>query len=166
MLLESGEAIPDKSRAAVALKHMRFTKLRLTIAPPSPATASGLFDDACQKAAVKWILEAAWPFVRGHPVELSGFVKTSQKVAFEEKCQAARTDFEEWKKGNVDAGLAEENLAEYLQELDEDGGVLVDDEKRAEVEKLKEAEKGTFKHPQLQCRCKVRCSLRHWSTDD
>lgn len=166
VLLENGEAVADKSRAAIALKHMQFTKLRLTIAPPSTTTTSGMFDGACQKAAVEWILQAAWPFVRGHSVELSGFVKTSQKVAFQEKCQAARTDFEEWKKGNKDAGLTEGTLAEYVQELDEDDGVIVDDEKRATMEKMKEAEKGMVEHPQLHCRCKVRCSLRTWTADD
>ena len=150
----------------MALKHMKLTRLRLTIAPPSTTTASGMFDGACQKAAVEWILDAAWPFVRGHLVELSGFVKTSQKAAFEAKCDATRTDFEMWQKENVDAGLAEGSLAEYLQEVDQDGGVIVDDEKRAKMEELEEANKGTTHDPQLLCCCKVPCTLSKWTADD
>jgi hypothetical protein len=166
VLLENGDAVAHKSRAALALRHMKLTRLRLTIAPPSTTTASGMFDGACQKAAVEWILEAAWPFVRGHPVELSGFVKTSQKETFEAKCDAARTDFEMWHKDNVDAGLAERSLVEYHQEVDEDGGVLVDDEKRAQMEELEEANRGTIRNPQLHCSCKVCCTSNRWTADD
>ena len=157
---DNGDVVAHRSRAAMALKHMELTKLRLTIAPPSAATNTGTFDGACQKAAVEWILKAAWPFVRGHPVELTGFVKTSQKAAFEEKCEATRADFEEWKKGNTAAGLPEGSLTEYLQEIDEDGGVLLDEEKGAQKEEHK------VEHPELHCRCKVRCTLRQWTADD
>lgn len=100
----------------------------------------------------KFLQHAAWPFVRGQPVEMGGYVKTSQKLAFEGKCRAIREDFAEWKKGNIAAGQSEGSWEEYLREVDHNGGVRLN--KPEDVIKDE------------ACHCTVRCTSVVWSAED
>ena len=64
-----GKNLP--SRAAGGLRHMKLDRLELRVAAPSITTETRWLDAACQKTVVDWILDAAWPLVRGHPVEVT-----------------------------------------------------------------------------------------------
>jgi hypothetical protein len=83
---------------------------------------------------------------------MGGYVKTSQKLAFEGKCRAIREDFAEWKKGNIAAGQSEGSWEEYLREVDHNGGVRLN--KPEDVIKDE------------ACHCTVRCTSVVWSAED
>jgi hypothetical protein len=152
IILPTGEISHSQSPAALALKSMQLSCLKLTITAPSDTTVNGLDPDACNKVEMKFLQHAAWPFVRGQPVELGGYVKTSQKLAFEGKCKAIREDFQTWKKGNIAAGQCEGSWDEYLYEVDHDGGVLLN------------KPNGAFNDE--ECHCTVRCTSGRWDPDD
>ena len=158
-----GEIVPDRSHGALALRRMRLTRLELTFAPPSFTTGSGIFDGACQKAVVKGIVDLAWPFIHGHPVQLSGFIKTSQKAAIDATCNLERHRFELWRNQRAAAELGEGWLSDWDDEDDdEDGGVMLDGTMPETVAARTEG----MSVSSLRCRCKVRCSLRHWTPED
>ena len=168
---KSGLVIPGGSPEALALRQMKLNRLLLTIQAPSFTTASGRFDGACQKTAVDLILDAAWPFVRGHPVQLAGYVKRTQKNAFEAKCLVERKKFELWQKQRLAIRLSEGDLRGYYDELDEeDGGVILDEKTRALDEALKdeivEVEKAEEEETSLTCKCRVPCTPKHWTPED
>ncbi|TKA23279.1 hypothetical protein B0A50_07336 [Salinomyces thailandicus] len=115
------------SRFVGALHTMELHRLAIDIAPPSLTTESPWFDGVCQKIVAGWILEAAWPWVRGHPVEVTGYVKSFQKQAFEARAVAERQQIENWKVCGRELGLGEGTMQEYYEELDEEeGGVSLD----------------------------------------
>ena len=104
----------------------RMTRLkRLTLVMPTPADLIDIpWTNGCQKKMVDWILEVAWPFVKGQNVFVEGFVRTEQKATFE---AMARKEFERrrrWEDLREVLGL-EADDGEDGSDL-EDGGVKLD----------------------------------------
>ena len=163
--LSDGEKVPDRSAAAMALRHMRLNRLKLSFAPPSLTTGTGMFDGACQKPAVNMIIDQAWPFINGHPVELGGYVKSSQKAAIEAAFVEERKKIELWQKQRLAAGLEEGGLCDYDEELDtEDGGVLLDE--KATLPDAANIAVDSTSSASLVCNCQVKCSFECWTPDD
>ena len=167
---EDGKQIIVCTRQAYALRCMKLNRLELQITAPSMTNESGWLDGACQKTVVDWILDRAWPLVRGHPVQVTGFVKTRQKAAFEAACLVERKRVEIWKKQKVAAGVCEDlELSEYDRELDdEDGGVILNE--RARDVMAKEGKGGAgfveiTEHTPI-CRCTVPCTVEHWTPEE
>lgn len=164
-----GSFLKTASPSAEGLKHMELNRLTLTLVQPSPYNKSGKFNE-CPKLVVDWLTKIAWPFVRGHAVELRGdYIKTAQKVEFESRCKALREAFEAWKGFKDVDGKSERKVAEFLQEIDgagdeDDGGVLLDEEKRQQDRVL--TMPGPKDVPDLRCHCKVPCSTVTWTDDD
>ena len=118
------------SSAARAMRGLELDKLELRIAAPSLNTDSQWLDGACNKTVVDRIFHVAWPWIRGHPVEITGLVKTSQKAAFEAACLKERHLFGLWQKQNLAVGGNADGLKEYDEWLKEmegpDGGVRLE----------------------------------------
>ncbi|KAK3057920.1 hypothetical protein LTR09_000996 [Extremus antarcticus] len=129
MLLKGSIALTRLSFAARALRTMDLSKLVLDINPATLLTSTHRFEGMCQKIVVDWILEMAWPSVRGHPVVVQGYVKTEQKKQFEAACKAAKKDFKMWQKQMIAIRLGEGCLRGYdmwVKEMkEEDGGVAM-----------------------------------------
>ncbi|KAK5171926.1 uncharacterized protein LTR77_003563 [Saxophila tyrrhenica] len=159
-------------QAATTLRNMRLSKLRLRIAEPRPVTADERFDGACQKTVVDWILEAAWPTVRGHPVELAGYVKARQKRAFEAACKAERKKFDVWQKQRMAVGDEEgswDDYDEWLEQVgdDEGGGVMLAETTMViQEDELFAAGRVKISAERPLCLCKVHCAVECWSADD
>lgn len=170
-LRSSGVVIPGGSREALALRRMKLSRIQLVIQPPSFTTASGVFDGACQKAAVEWILRAARPFIRGHPVRLDGYIKTSQKTVYEAAYLVERKRVELWQQQRATFGVPEGDLKDYDEELnEEDGGVILDERirslDRALREEMAEAEEENVSVAPLECHCRVKCTPGFWTPED
>ncbi|KAK5104850.1 hypothetical protein LTR62_002776 [Meristemomyces frigidus] len=119
------------SRRVRALRRMELTSLTLRVARPSWSTENDDFDGACQLEVVKWLQESALPWVRGHPVTVTGYIKDAQKVPFEEACRAEQKRFGLWRKQKDAVDGTVGNLVEYDEWADMvdgevDGGVRVD----------------------------------------
>ena len=82
-------------------------------------------------------------------MELGGYVKTTQKLAFEEKCKAIREEFQTWKNNNVANGHSGGSWDDFLYEVDHEGGVLLNQPSGDEA-----------------CHCTVRCTSGVWSAED
>ncbi|GAB7358541.1 hypothetical protein MBLNU230_g2603t1 [Neophaeotheca triangularis] len=112
----------------------RFTEIDLNTLEINFRSQGGYCEDeffhgACQTTMVALILKAAWPFIRGQPVKLTGHIKKSQKLEFEETNHALRKKIGMWQKFNVEMGYAKGSIKKYFAELDvEEGGVLLDTE--------------------------------------
>jgi len=148
------------SRSARALRKMDLDLLELSFVPPSLCTKSTLLDSACQKTVVAWILQAAWQWVKGHPVVVRGYIKTRQKVAFDAACAVERRRFELWYRV-VEATTRDlEKYDQWLEEVrdDDDGGVSLTD-KRSEHKNAMVLEEVVLPP---RCRCVVRCSEKTW----
>ena len=153
------------SSAAYNLRKLKLTRLNLNIAPPSPVTASDWLDGACQKTVVDWILAAAWPFVRGHPITVKGFIKTNQKVEFELAAEEQQEIYEVWSKLKMAADGDEGTLANYDEccgDDDEEGGLVVVD--RPSVKIFEPAEAIITERKPL-CLCRVPCTTETWDPD-
>jgi hypothetical protein len=176
------------SSAAMRLRKMTLSKLRITIAAPSFYTARERFDGACQKVVVDWIFEAAFCSVRGHAVEVNGFVKAAQKAAFEAACGEEKKRFEMWQKQRVAIGKSEgsfkawdDELAEHEHDGDcEDGesqaagkgGVALgeaagDTVTEGKVVGLEMFKPGTVEIMEARpvCLCKVLCTEEDWTAE-
>lgn len=156
-------------RIIQALRKMTLNHLELSIAPPSLRTESTWADGACQSIVVDWILEAAWPWVRGHPVKVTGYVKSKQKVAFEALCLVEKRAVEVMRGHRIALGLTEGTLEEYDEWLecleDDDGGVRLDG-KDHHPTVAKEGMQGTGdRELPPQCRCVVPCTQASWDPD-
>lgn len=88
---------------------------------PEPAylTRLALLEPLCQKKTIDAILDAAWPYLRGQPVTLGGYVKDDQKKTFEAKAAAAHAQ----RKKLQAAGINDDDLDANANEA---GGVLLD----------------------------------------
>lgn len=152
------------SKFAGSIGLFKLNKLRLSFGPPSCTTGSGIFDGACQKKVVDVLLELAWPFVRGHPVKLSGFVKDFQKTTFEAACLVERKKYEAWQQQRAAAGLDEGYVRNYQEEIDEEeGGVMLN----GSVNEVVVASTTTeLTAASMRCRCRVRCSKGPWTAGD
>ncbi|UJO11922.1 hypothetical protein CLAFUW4_02173 [Fulvia fulva] len=149
--------------AAYALRNLDLKLLTLRIAEPetynsrSPSGGRKTVT-SCQKKAVKYILRTAYPFVKGHPVEIEGFVARKQKERFEGAMRGKRDEFERWRE--IGDG------AEGLREWDEDeGGVELEDGEGAGAGEGEEGEDVVEKTREWppRCRCKVHCGeIRDW----
>ncbi|KAK3722926.1 hypothetical protein LTR37_002071 [Vermiconidia calcicola] len=163
---ENGER-REPSRASKALRRMNINRLELKFAPPSAVTASDWLDGACQKTVVDWILEAAWPAICGHPVQISGYVKNLQKRAFEASCLVERKRFEFWQGQNLAAGgdVGElEDYDEWLAEMtSEEGGVRLDGK---DVEVTFEVGLTTVTEWTPVCLCKTACMGGQWDPEE
>lgn len=157
------------STAAKVLRKMTLNRLELSFNPPSKNPESTLIDGACQKTVVNWILTAAWPWVRGHPVMVTGSVKTKQKAAFEASCSVERKRLEVWRKYRLAAGFTEGTLEEYDEWVkwaddDDDGGGIVLDERGRGMEMGRPPSISVVEVPPV-CRCFPPCTLDTWTAD-
>ncbi|KAK5123409.1 hypothetical protein LTR85_002841 [Meristemomyces frigidus] len=158
------ELVYPTSRSARALRQLSLTRLVLFLAPPSLTTETRRTDGACQQTVVDWILEAAWTWVRGHPVTVTGYVKSKQKVAFEATCSTERKSFELWQRQRLAVGLTEGTLEEYDEwQDDEDGGVRLDGSVEGTGGKSVRDD-GPMELPPI-CRCLVPCTVKEWNAD-
>nr|OQO08735.1 hypothetical protein B0A51_17884 [Rachicladosporium sp. CCFEE 5018] len=155
------------------LRNMQLTSLELRFVPPGTTTSWKWLDEACQETVVGWILEVAWEHVKGHPVALTGYIKTVQNVAFEGANAAWKAA---WKTKREQYGLLASTLKlldydEWLSGADEDeddGGVRlqIDTESEVKVEEITEYD-GQIESWDLpaRCSCKVRCAQDTWDPD-
>ncbi|EME48422.1 hypothetical protein DOTSEDRAFT_18956 [Dothistroma septosporum NZE10] len=153
------DAIYDAKPAVYCLRELDLKLLTIRIGPPiTYRTIYGSNTTSCQKKAVKHILRAAYPWVKGHPVEVIGFIVSKQKFIYESKMKERRQEFEIWRQ--TGGGT--------LREWDEDeGGVPVGDdgdtgEKELEVEMQRER-LGVEWPP--RCRCRVHCGKIKWTSE-
>lgn len=154
---------------AKALRGMQLKHLMLRIARPSLITGSVIFDGACQKVATGWILSAAWPWVKGHAVEIAGYVKRQQKAEFEAACLSVKGRFEQWNRLRVDVGHPEGSLADYDEWMvwvdgEEDRGVRVIEEPSQEVQRFEpDCQVGELPP---RCECGTPCTAQEWTEED
>ncbi|KAK0252508.1 hypothetical protein LTR91_004935 [Friedmanniomyces endolithicus] len=159
---------------AKALRGMQLKHLMLRFTPPSSITGSVIFDGACQRVATGWILAAAWPYVKGHPVAIGGFVKRQQKAEFEAACLDVKERFEQWNRLRVAVGHPEGSLADYDEWVDwvedgeveeeEEGGVRVIEEPREDVRRfVPDCQVGKLPP---RCECDTPCAAEEWTDED
>lgn len=147
---------------ALALRSMKLNTLRLTIAAPSLTTKSGKFDGACQKIAVDMIMDAAWPIIRGHPLELRGYVKDFQRKIYEARDVLERKRIQAWQKKRATWGLSEGSPEEYDEDMEDDevGGVFLNGSRpEIEPEEMPDVEWN------LECRCDPKCREETWTAE-
>ncbi|KAK6438834.1 hypothetical protein LTR95_004969, partial [Oleoguttula sp. CCFEE 5521] len=155
------------------LRSMQLTSLELRFVPPGTTTSWNWLDEACQKTVVGWILEAAWEHVKGHPVMLSGYIKTAQKTAFEGANAAWKAAYETKRKryGLPISTLKVLDYDEWLSGADEDvdgGGIRLqtETERGGKVEEVTEYDGAIESHDlPARCSCKVRCAQETWNPD-
>ncbi|KAK1028887.1 hypothetical protein LTS16_020191 [Friedmanniomyces endolithicus] len=153
---------------AKALRGMQLKHVMLRIAAPSLITGSVIFDGACQRVATGWILAAAWPVVKGHPVEIAGFVKRQQRVEFEAACLVVKKGFEQWNGLRVAVGHPEGSLGDYDEWVDwvegeDDGGVRVVEEPSQEAQRfVPDCQVGELPP---RCECGLPCTAREWTEE-
>lgn len=170
------EGRPDKERvffyrSAMMLRKMKLTRLRLVFAAPSCTTRTGWFDGSCQKAVVQIILEDAWDWVKGHPLELGGFIKRRQKEIWETACREERKKFLTWRAQTMAAGGGDNGT---LEEYDlwthdfweEDGGVFVDGVANDDVEDAANGLVEDGDSYSFDCSCRVPCAEEEWDPED
>ncbi|CAK4031603.1 Hypothetical predicted protein [Lecanosticta acicola] len=152
-------------RAVGTLREMELKELRLHIHRPQRASPHTLTDYACQKIACDWIFEAAFDWIKGHPVELTGWIKTRQKQAFEAKLAEARAEYLAW--CGEWSGYSETTLVEWDEyEYQEDGGVMVDGRQKAELTESKWPRVRRVERDDPICFCAVSCDMENWTADD
>jgi len=162
-----------------ALREMRLATLEIEIAAPSNVAEEAWLDSACQRSICGWIFEAMWPAVKGHPFSFTGYIKDSQKAAFEAYGAQESEVVAEWQRRRVDWGFDKGTLSQYDEfvegwESDGPGGVRLDgregegDEwmtKRPEVrEDVKDGSQNIPGAP--ICFCRTVCSAENWSFQD
>lgn len=155
----------EPEMSAFMLRKMKLTELTLTMPTPLSASDCKWLQRSCQKTAVDWILESAWPWVKGHPVKLQGSVKTRQRDEFLEKCAAEHAEYLKWCKWKP-LGYSKGTLEEYDDEWVtlEDGGVSLEHQEPSEGREG-EVPKETPKELPPVCRCSLPC-WEHWTPDD
>lgn len=149
--------------AVGALREMRLKEFKFFINCPQRVSCSNLTDDACQRVMCDWIFEAAYDWLKGHPVHVAGWIKTSQKDAFQQKLDDARKEFLDWCRWSGYECVAPMEWDEY--EYQEDGGVRVDDASELEKES---------KWPRVRiverewpvCQCNWKCDMASWTAED
>ena len=100
--------------------------------------------------------------MRGHPVTVTGYVKTSQKEAFEAQIADERKKIDRWQRQVGALGLGEASMQDYYEWLDEqEGGVLLSGEPSGDIEAKAAAEDW----PPV-CRCANECAQESWTADD
>lgn len=158
-------------RMAEGLQKMRLNSLDLIVSTPSSTTGHGCFEGACQKTMVEWLLEAAWPIVRGQPIKVNGYIKAQQKATFEAASLVDRKRYEAWQGTVTAAGLDTSSWSyhEWLsdEECEEDGGMRLDGvpvqaSKTAHVRE----DDGRAKLMPPTCLCQPQFTLDTWSTED
>lgn len=142
------------SRARVCFWDMKLLSLNLAMPLPFALTDWAGGEHDCQRKVVDLMLEAAWPFVRGQPVTVTGYAKSDQKAAFEKKAAQA---YEERHRADQEGSQACDD--------DEDGGVKLDGSETVEVEQSLELEHVISANLPLTCQCKRSC-IDDWSPDD
>jgi hypothetical protein len=113
------------------LRHAPLKSLAFYFGPPSLIAEEEVLEGACQIKAVDLIMTVAWPSVRGHHVELQGFVKDKQKFAIEKAARIEEDKFKQWAAVVKAATGAVSTLADYdefesAMLADEPGGVRLD----------------------------------------
>ncbi|KAI9660422.1 MAG: hypothetical protein M1821_009772 [Bathelium mastoideum] len=78
------------SPAATYLRQLQLDKLELHIDHPAHMRHCDWLNGGCHETVVEWILAAAFPYIKNHPVKLTGYVKDSVKTSFMEKIEAAQ----------------------------------------------------------------------------
>ncbi|KAF2172159.1 hypothetical protein M409DRAFT_17399 [Zasmidium cellare ATCC 36951] len=151
------------SQAARLLRGMKLKQLTLSIAMTDTPMLSPFgrheWHKPCQKIAVDWILECAWPWMKGHPVTVQGGVKTRQKENFMKKVTDERERYLKWRRTML-LGDEEGTLTEYYEWLDEKGGEPIDgQESHDDVELVPE------KQNLPPCSCTPPC-YEKWTPED
>ena len=156
------------SRARPLFQQLKLQSLELRMPHPSSTCDVSLLDDGCQKKAVDLILEAAWPYVKGQPITVTGYVKKSQKRAYESMAKKAIRE----KDRMESLGLIWDGETEDETDKDVGGGVMLDGSGavKGELSMLAMAtEKGQREHVvevvlPLVCECETSC-LEDWSPE-
>lgn len=158
-----GKKTDSQYRTAQALEELRLNRLELCFAAPTVLAPRGEFDGVCQKNTVDKILSLAWSIIRGHPVKLSGYIKNSQKAMYEAVHLVERKKFEMWQKYRVSNGEQEGRVKEYHEEIDEEeGGVLLNEKAREEQARILTED---FRFVSEHCFCNIPCTKETWTNE-
>lgn len=111
--------------SVLAIRVMPLSHLELIMPPPKEMLDISWLDGGCQKTVVEWILDAAWPYIKGQPIILKGYVKRTQKLAFDEKVRQARKDRLWWAELREKMGLGVGDGSDGTDETG--GGVKIDE---------------------------------------
>lgn len=155
------EIFYEPRSAAHVLQQLQLDRLEINFAAPSATTSVDWLDNACQKTAVDWILDEGWPFIRGHPTKLTGYVKRSSRALFEARRVEETERIELWQSQRAAAGAVKGDTRGYYAELDEEeGGVSLDQAKAAK----KSMKREQVKLYPLTCYCRRRCEFKRWTS--
>lgn len=147
--------------------------LEIHIQAPSRIAEKSWLQGACQKKAVKMIIEAALPSIRGLPVTFTGYLKDSQKADYQDRSAAARESYLGFKAFTLAAGVdsslsAFDDLAERM-ESEERGGVRVDGQEWGPAPPPDFEWTGmtlSGLRDAMWCSCKTRCRRDTWDPTD
>ncbi|KAF2769942.1 hypothetical protein EJ03DRAFT_326849 [Teratosphaeria nubilosa] len=163
----SGDDAKDRSMAVTIMPQLKLSCLELVFAPPP--NKKDILDIPCQRSVVSLILSSAWPWVRGQPVKLGGWIKDRQERVFEAACLVERKRFDVWRERNCAVGLPEGSLLEYhdwvhWEETEEHGGVSLTGNSKSprDVVEPREEEEAL----PLNCHCAPMCTQETWMADD
>jgi hypothetical protein len=145
------------------------TRLEINIQPPSRIAEKTWLEGACQKTVVHIIFEVAWPSIKGLPVTFTGYIKDSQKKAFEAHLKAERDSYEIFKAcclGHDTLGSLH-SYDDFVRRTiaEEQGGVRLDGKPwEDQVEEVQ----GSGLSAQdleiaLECECELECTLEGWN---
>ena len=161
------EEFYEPRQAAHQLRDMQLDLLTIRFEPPSTTTTKDWLDNACQKVVVDWILEEAWPFIRGHAVaqavDIRGYVKQSSRWFFKSRSMDENDRIEGWQQQRLAIGEVRSEIKEYYNELDEEGGGVALNVEEAREKMMKEEQRKLFP---LICLCKRECNGKRWSSRD
>nr|POE77532.1 hypothetical protein CFP56_09179 [Quercus suber] len=167
------------------LQTMELRQLTIIIAPPSRNTDARMFDDACQKDVIEFLLGIMWYWIRGQTVELAGCIKDGQRRMFEQRCRDECRLILDWRQRGAAMGIAESSIKAYYDWQawlveEQDGGIWLDG--RGEVARGHKNESSDLEPksdtdeeedededddmPVFPCSCEPRCSASTWTNED
>jgi hypothetical protein len=141
--------------------------LEIEFAPPS-ITDKIWLEGACQRIVVDMIVNAAWPSIRGLPVNITGYVKDSQKKSIQARVQIERELYGlSLASGNC-SSLSDYDAFARRVMAEEQGGVRIDgrawDDERTDADwsDLSDGEKNAA----VWCVCETKCTKKGWGPED
>lgn len=147
--------------------------LEIHIQAPSRIAEKSWLQGACQVTAVDMIIRAAMPSIQGLPVTFTGYLKDSQKAAYEDQTAAAREFYLSFKALTIATGTdsslsAFDDFSERMAS-EERGGVRVDGQEWApapppDLEWAGMTLSGL--RDAVWCSCKTRCRRETWDPTD
>ncbi|KAG9659295.1 hypothetical protein KCU64_g3943, partial [Aureobasidium melanogenum] len=173
--INTGETITVDGKGPTAFslcrEQLRSIK-KLEIIIPSREVLDQTYVNYCQTDATTMLLEIMYPYIQGHPILLSGMIKTWQKKFWERKFAQAHKEFEERMADNEDGGvcITQQDLDVYdgkaeLIEYDEDGKCC-DCKRDCCLLHFEEPEEEFVYHLPFACRCDPPCLFGEWTDKD